>query len=59
MEVRPAALDGTARGGDDVFLDEEVGVAWFHGRSGVAEDGDEVVVGPVVRDVAEEVCAGT
>lgn len=36
VEVRPAALNGTAGGGDDVFLDKDVRVAWFHGRGGVA-----------------------
>ena len=59
MPVKPAGRDGTSAGGQNVFVQDELGVARFHGRGRVAEDSGGEMVGPVVQNVVHEVCAGT
>ena len=58
MHVRPRGRLRAVARGQDVFVEQELGVTRFHGGGGVAEDGAGEGVGPVVEDVVEEVGAG-
>ena len=57
VHVRPRGRLRAVLGRQDVLVEDDFRVAWFHGRGRVAEDGAGEGVGPVVQDVVEEVCA--
>ena len=59
LPIKPAQRNGTSGGQENAFVEDQLGVAWFHGRGGVAEDSDGEAVGPVVQDAVHKIRAGT